>query len=175
VHGRARPELDDEELAAQEEARRSGGNVRLARPRRQRTGADAPSPSRPRRYGDRIDLGEENMDTQALRALLEDILFDNSVIGETPIGSRWRGGTLIMKPGVEGQQSKEVPIETLFHKVVMVRDRLRVLEQKINSSKNLDDTEKVDMQQYITRCYGSLTTFNILFADKSDQFQGSKG
>jgi hypothetical protein len=115
------------------------------------------------------------MDTAALRALMEDILYDNAVIGEVPLGKRWEGGKLIMEPGVEGQQSKEVPIDTFFHKIVMVRDRLRVLEQKLNASSNLDDAEKVEMQQYITRCYGSLTTFNILFAEKSDQFRGSKG
>ena len=72
-------------------------------------------------------------------------------------------------------QAKEFPIDALFHKVVMVRDRLRTLEQKINGHPKLTDAEKVDMQQYVTRCYGSLTTFNVLFKDKNDQFIGQKG
>ncbi|MBU1368011.1 MAG: hypothetical protein KJ578_14605 [Bacteroidetes bacterium] len=87
------------------------------------------------------------------------------------LGSRWKGGTMILKPGDSQLKSKEVPIETFFHKIVMVRDRLRVMEQRINSS-DLDDEEKVNLQQYITRIYGSLTTFNVLFADKDDYFTG---
>ena len=80
-----------------------------------------------------------------------------------------------MKPGSRELQEKTIPIEAFFHKIVMLRDRLRVLEQKINAHAVLSDEEKVDMQQYITRIYGSLTTFNVLFADKSDQFVGEKG
>jgi len=90
------------------------------------------------------------------------------------IGDKWKGGSLVMKPGNTDLQPKEVPIETFFHKIVMVRDRLRVLEQNINSHPNLTDEEKVEMQQYITRAYGSLTTFNILFAEKDDYFVGQK-
>ena len=91
------------------------------------------------------------------------------------LGTRWQGGELIMKPADAGQASKSVPIETFFHKIVMVRDRLRVMEQQINIHKTLTDTEKVELQQYITRIYGSLTTFNILFRDKKDHFVGQKG
>jgi len=89
-----------------------------------------------------------------------------------PIADKWKGGNLILEPGDTALQSKEVPIDTFFHKIVMLRDRLRVMEQKINSSKNLDEQEKIDLQQYITRCYGSLTTFNVLFKQKTQQFSG---
>ncbi|GLU44676.1 hypothetical protein [Allomuricauda sp. NBRC 101325] len=90
------------------------------------------------------------------------------------IADKWRGGKLVLEPG-DATASKEMPIDTFFHKIVMVRDRIRVMEQKINSSNNLDDQEKVDLQQYITRIYGSLTSFNVLFKTKSDHFVGEKG
>ena len=90
------------------------------------------------------------------------------------LGDKWKDGTLIMKPGKSGLQEKEMPIETFFHKIVMVRDRLRVLEQNINSHAGLSDEDKVNLQQYITRVYGSLTSFNILFSEKEDYFIGSK-
>ncbi len=88
------------------------------------------------------------------------------------MGEKWKGGQLVMKPGREDLQSKSVPIDTFFHKIVMIRDRIRVMEQKINSS-SISDQEKVDLQQYITRIYGSLTTFNVLFDDKADYFRGA--
>ncbi len=90
------------------------------------------------------------------------------------MADKWKGGMLEMKSVNKELQSKEVPMETFFHKIVMVRDRLRVLEQNINSHPSLSDEEKVDLQQYITRAYGSLTTFNILFAEKEDFFVGQK-
>lgn len=90
-----------------------------------------------------------------------------------PLGSKWTGGKLLMVPGEVGLKEKEIPIDSFFHKIVMIRDRIRVLEQKLNASK-LTDEEKVDMQQYITRVYGSLTTFNILFKNKEDQFIGER-
>lgn len=90
------------------------------------------------------------------------------------IGDKWKGGKLILEPGDTNLKSKEIKIDDFFHKITMVRDRLRVMEQKINSSKNLDEQEKIDLQQYITRSYGSLTTFNVLFKVKAQQFVGQK-
>lgn len=91
------------------------------------------------------------------------------------LGARWRGGEMLLKPGDPKLASKSMPIETFFHKIVMVRDRLRVMEAQINGHKVLTDSDKVELQQYITRMYGSLTTFNILFKEKSEHFIGQKG
>lgn len=97
-----------------------------------------------------------------------------SDIQETvPMGVKWTNGRLVMYPGDNSLKEKEIPIDAFFHKIVMIRDRVRVLEQKLNSSK-LSDEEKVEMQQYITRIYGSLTTFNVLFKNKEDFFIGEK-
>ncbi|HTO35635.1 MAG TPA: hypothetical protein VLZ72_05315, partial [Flavobacterium sp.] len=96
----------------------------------------------------------------------------SDVTENVAIADKWKGGKLIMEPGTP-TQNKEVPIDTFFHKIVMVRDRLRVMEQKINSS-NLDESDKIELQQYITRIYGSLTTFNVLFKSQSDYFVGEK-
>lgn len=91
------------------------------------------------------------------------------------IGEKWAGGTLILKPSDANLKPKEIPVEIFFHKIVMLRDRLRVLEQQINSNQKLSDGEKVNLQQYITRVYGTLTTFNVLFKDREDWFTGEKG
>jgi len=88
------------------------------------------------------------------------------------LGARWEDGEMILKPGKDGLQEKAIPIETFFHKIVMLRDRLRVLEQKINSNDKLGDADKVDLQQYVTRIYGSLTSFNMLFQYREDHFRG---
>jgi hypothetical protein len=92
-----------------------------------------------------------------------------------PLGEKWEGGSLLLQPKDNNLKPKEIPIEDFFHKIVMLRDRLRVLEQNINSHKKLSDEEKVNIQQYITRCYGSLTTFNVLFKNKEQWFVGEKG
>jgi len=91
-----------------------------------------------------------------------------------PLGQKWTGGKMVLYPGDKSLKEKEIPIETFFHKIVMVRDRVRVMEQRINASA-LTDEEKVDLEQYITRIYGSLTTFNVLFKNKEDQFTGERG
>ncbi len=97
-------------------------------------------------------------------------------IGLTPVtpADKWRGGHLVLRPGAPGLQEKTWPIETFFHKVVMLRNRLRTLEQQINAAELPDDV-KVKLQAYISGCYGSLTSFNVLFADENDQFKGSGG
>ncbi len=93
---------------------------------------------------------------------------------EVPLAPKWEGGSILVKPGDPSLQAKELPLDALFHKVVMVRDRLRVLEQKVNAHPKLSDAEKVEMQGYVTRCYGSLTSFNLLFRDERDKFVGDK-
>ena len=124
-----------------------------------------------------IEAAENEVDTVSffdVEKSLKNILQRWSDITPTvPIADKWKGGKLILDPGQAGVAGKEVPIDAFFHKVVMVRDRLRVMEQKINSSK-LDETEKIDLQQYITKIYGSLTTFNILFKSNNDFFVGEK-
>jgi len=92
-----------------------------------------------------------------------------------PIGDKWIGGTMVLQTADKTLKPKDIPIDDFFHKIVMLRDRLRVLEQNINSNKKLSDEEKVSIQQYITRCYGSLTTFNVLFKNKEQWFVGEKG
>jgi hypothetical protein len=106
--------------------------------------------------------------TQAVREALRDEL------PAVPLAPKWEGGSMVLKPRDPSLQAKEIPLEQLFHKIVMVRDRLRVLEQKINAHEKLSDVEKVEMQQYVTRCYGTLTTFNVLFREERDKFVGEK-
>lgn len=124
-----------------------------------------------------IESVEDEVDTISffeVESTLRTMLKQWSDISEViPIADKWKGGNLILEPKDTTLSSKEIPIDSFFHKIVMVRDRIRVMEQKINSSK-LDDQDKVDLQQYITRIYGSLTTFNVLFKIKDHHFVGSK-
>jgi hypothetical protein len=114
------------------------------------------------------------VDREELKRVVREVLEDESSFGYVPIAEKWMGGTLVIQPRDRSLQSKEIPLETFFHKIVMVRDKLRVLEQKINANTKLSDAEKVDLQQYITKIYGSLTTFNVLFRMREDQFSGAK-
>lgn len=116
----------------------------------------------------------DNVSFYEVETILRTMLKKWSDVSEiVPIGDKWKGGKLILAPSDANLKSKELPIDSFFHKIVMVRDRIRVMEQKINSS-NLEEQEKIDLQQYITRMYGSLTTFNVLFKNKSQQFVGAR-
>ena len=108
-----------------------------------------------------------------LELLLRRIIREEAGITPAVPAEKWRGGTLVLRPGAEGQE-KSWPIETFFHKIVMLRNRLRTLEQQVNASALADDV-KVKLQSYVSGCYGSLTSFNVLFADDGDQFKGSGG
>lgn len=112
--------------------------------------------------------------TEAEKSLIRILKTWSDISEVTPIGDKWKGGMMILAPADSTLKSKEVPIETFFHKIVMLRDRLRVLEQKINSHAKMTEEDKIDFQQYITRIYGSLTTFNVLFRDKDHYFIGEK-
>jgi hypothetical protein len=122
-----------------------------------------------------IEACNDELDTVSffdVESSLVEILRKWNGIGEpVHIADKWKGGQLILEPGDPNLQQKTIPIDTFFHKIVMVRDRLRVMEQKINSS-NLEEQDKIDLQQYISRIYGSLTTFNVMFKLKDQQFKG---
>ncbi|HZV68168.1 MAG TPA: hypothetical protein VFG10_01440 [Saprospiraceae bacterium] len=123
---------------------------------------------------EKIETSEAVSFSEAEKSLMK-ILRQWSDISEVVlIGDKWKGGTLLMQPYDHSLKPKDLPIEVFFHKIVMLRDRIRVLEQKINSHTKLSEEDKIDMQQYITRIYGSLTTFNILFRDKDHHFVGEK-
>lgn len=128
----------------------------------------APRPQQPDvELGDLFDM---------TRNELIDIIREAMGEGESPLlANRWEGGSLVLKPADPNLQEREISIDSLFRKVVMVRDRLRVLEAKLNAHPKLSDAEKVELQSYITKCYGSMTTFNILFREKSEHFVGEKG
>jgi hypothetical protein len=116
-----------------------------------------------------------DMDQEEFRKVLREVLLDELGVADIELGDRWLGGELVLVPGKQGVQEKRVPIDSLFRKVVLIREKLRVLEQKINAHEKLDDNDRLQLQQYLTQCYGSLTTFNVLFKHKDDQFVGQAG
>jgi hypothetical protein len=113
-------------------------------------------------------------DSNDLEMLLRRIIREEAGLTSVAPAAKWRGGTMVLRPGSPGLQEKTWPIETFFHKVVMLRNRLRTLEQQVNASE-LPEDAKVKLQSYISGCYGSLTSFNLLFADEDDQFKGTGG
>ena len=119
--------------------------------------------------------GEIETHSDIEKSLLKILQLWGGISENVPLGEKWNKGMMLLQPNDKSLKPKEIPITDFFHKIVMLRDRLRVLEQNINGSKNLSDEEKVNMQQYITRCYGSLTTFNVLFRNKEQWFVGEKG
>jgi hypothetical protein len=123
---------------------------------------------------ERIEPEEAISYSEAEKSLVRILEQFSDVSQVIEMDNKWNDGLMILKPGDEGLKSKEIPIENFFHKIVMVRDRLRVMEQRINSNKKLSDEEKVNLQQYITRIYGSLTTFNVFFKYKDDHFVGER-
>ena len=115
-----------------------------------------------------------DMDQEEFRRVLTEVLRQELGVGEVAIADRFRDGEMVLVPGRADTQEKRLPIEMFFKKVVMIRDKLRVLEQKVNASR-LDEAEKLQLQQYVTACYGTLTTFNFLFRDREDRFVGLTG
>ncbi|WP_437475897.1 hypothetical protein WME75_24880 [Sorangium sp. So ce1014] len=151
--------------------RGSGGRSRPVErsPLPERRPGAAPQPLRsplPRE----IDI---DMDIDEFRRVLREVLSEELGVGRAEMGGRWEGGEIVLRPGKEGTSEKRIPLDVFFHKIVMLRDKLRVLEQKINAHEGLTDAEKVQLQAYITGCYGTLTTFNVLFANRDDAFAGS--
>jgi hypothetical protein len=123
-----------------------------------------PAPDHPNDMTDRVDL----------ELLIRRIIREEAGVTAVVPAEKWRGGTLVLKPAQPGLQEKSWPVESLFHKIVMIRNRLRTLEQQVNAS-DLPEDAKIRLQAYITGCYGSLTSFNVLFADEGDQFKGTGG
>ncbi|NUO51020.1 MAG: hypothetical protein HOV80_19365 [Polyangiaceae bacterium] len=145
------------------EPRRAGRGPSAGGVSRGRSEEDAPAIPLPQE----IDI---DMDIEEFRRVLREVIADEMGVTRPPIGQRWQGGEVVLIPGKEGTQEKRIPLESFFHKIVMVRDKLRLLEAKVNSHTGLTDEDKVQLQAYITGCYGSLTTFNLLFSEKEDQF-----
>ena len=142
-----------------------GGKIDITKRTEDLEVIDAPATEKPK----------NSLTLPEIERVLRFVLEEQSALQElVPLSDKWTGGNMILQPANLSLKAKEIPIESFFHKIVMVRDRLRVLEQNINSHDHLTDEEKVNMQQYITRIYGSLTSFNILFAEKEQYFVGAK-
>jgi len=123
---------------------------------------------------EKIETSEAVSFTEAEKSLMKVLRQWSDITEVVTIADKWKGGTMILQSKDGSYKEKDIPVETFFHKIVMLRDRIRVLEQKINSHSKLTEEDKIEMQQYITRIYGSLTTFNILFKDKEQHFVGEK-
>jgi hypothetical protein len=138
--------------------------------KRQSTGAPFSIVSERERSAPPVMVSQDS--SADLELLLRRVIREETGITAVAPAEKWRGGSLVLKPGSPNLQEKSIPIETFFHKIVMLRNRLRTLEQQVNAS-DLPDDAKVKLQAYVSGCYGSLTTFNVLFADEDDQFKGS--
>jgi hypothetical protein len=165
----------DAAIPAPAREQRSARRPQAAGPVVRRAGVDGHGGHDGGGAGTAVDIPEEilSMTREEFAQAIREVLREESQ--PVPLAPKWEGGTMVLKPRDAQLQAKEIGLDQLFHKIVMIRDRLRVLEQKINASDKLTDAEKVDMQTYVTRCYGSLTTFNILFRDERDRFVGEKG
>ncbi len=161
---------------------RGGGRIAVDAPNRATAqparGAATPSPEERRRAFPIVSERERTMPPMSvdqhtdLELLLRRVIREETGITPVAPAEKWRGGSLVLRPGASGLQEKSWPIETFFHKIVMLRNRLRTLEQQINAAELPDDV-KVRLQGYISGCYGTLTSFNVLFADEEDQFKGT--
>jgi hypothetical protein len=128
------------------------------------------SPAEPMASIGGLDVPLKDFVANSIESVLTRLGFEKPDAVVSGLGARWHNGKMVLHPSDPTLQTKEVPLEVLFHKLVGIRNQLRVLEQKVNAHAGLTDGDKVEMQQYITRCYGSLTTFNLLFKEKEDQF-----
>jgi hypothetical protein len=132
------------------------------------------NPAEPTARVSELDVPLANLIRDTAQAVVAGLGLEQPDAVVEGLAARWQRGSVVLQAADASLQPKEVPLETFFHKIVMIRNNLRVLEQKVNASDKLSEADKVELQQYVTRCYGSLTTFNILFKNKDDQFSTSR-
>ncbi|HZS17887.1 MAG TPA: hypothetical protein VFA51_08160 [Candidatus Udaeobacter sp.] len=132
------------------------------------------NPAEPTARVSELDVPLANLISDTAQAVVAGLGLEQPDAVVEGLATRWQRGSMVLQPADAALQPKEVPLETFFHKIVMIRNNLRVLEQKVNANDKLSEADKVELQQYVTRCYGSLTTFNILFKNKDDQFSTSR-